>query len=85
MPAQTIGRCRNVLDFVRNNQFEVWRILMHINSATKITRARAMRIFSEMHKQDQDVLLVQGGILTDAQIEILSPFSVSYSEPETIE
>ena len=84
-PSQTNNRWRLIAETVRENQSDVWRILMNINSVRSKFRDRAIRIFNEMHKQDQKALLEHGGILTDAQIQILSPVSVSDSEPEPTE
>ena len=73
-PAQQRERLQWVLDTVRENQFDVWRILHGLNSMfypDDMNLKRAIRVFQSMQKHDRDALLISGGILTDEQIEVL--------------
>ena len=79
-PSQTKNREKWIIETVRENQCDVWRILMNINSVRAKFRDRAIRIFNEMYKNDREALLVRGGIFSDVQIEILSPGRLSEDE-----
>ncbi len=59
---------------VRNNQKRVAWILEDMD-ATDYALAR--KSFHGLHKHDRDALLIPNGILTDEQIEILSPGRLS--------
>ena len=68
-PSQTENRRKWILDTVRANQFEVWKMLEWILDDGHFMQARY--ILDEMHKMDRDALLQPGGILTDEQIKLL--------------
>ncbi len=67
-PAQKRERLQWIVDVVREHQNEVRSIFVCL----EINEPRAARtILMNMHKQDRDAILQSGGILTDAQIELL--------------
>ena len=73
-PAQARERLQWILDAVRANQLDVWRILHGVTGEfypddTNLKRARD--ILRSMHKNDRDAILQEGGILTTKQIELL--------------
>jgi hypothetical protein len=79
-PAQTRERYKWIIDTVRENQFLVGNLLWFLNGSpdTDVDWTPDAKItFSQLYKHDRDALLVQGGILTDDQIEILSPGRLS--------
>ena len=67
-PSQTENRRRWILDTVRANQGDVLEILDML-LMDDITGAKSQ--LRSMHKNDRDAILQKGGILTDAQIELL--------------
>ena len=80
-PAQQRERLQWVLDTVRENQNDVWRIIQGLtnkfypddHNLTGIHKQkRAIKIFRSMRKHDRDALLVPGGVLTDEQRELLA-------------
>ncbi len=78
-PSQTENRKQWIIDSVRANQHKVGNILLHLYASLP---EYAREMFVLLHKHDQDALLLPGGILTDEQIEILSPGRLS-SNTET--
>ena len=79
-PSQTENRKQWIIDTVRNNQEDIWMILHGLNSnfyPDNYNQRKAIEKFWDMHKHDRDALLVPGGILSDDQIEILSPGRLS--------
>ena len=74
-PSQTENRKQWIIDTVRNNQDSVSIILgdFHIGRGSGFGKI----VFGSLHKHDQDALLITNGILTDEQIEILSPGRLS--------
>ena len=73
-PSQTENRRQWILDTVRANQLDVWRILHGVTSKTypdDMNLNRARDVLRDMHKSDRDAILQPNGILTDEQIELL--------------
>ena len=73
-PSQTDNRRQLILDTVRANQLDVWRILHGVTSKTypdDMNLNRARDVLRDMHKSDRDAILQPNGILTDEQIEML--------------
>ncbi len=66
--AQARERLQWQLDVIRENQEEVYRVLILLDSDFP---KHAKTVLSDMHKSDRDALLQSGGILTDSQIELL--------------
>jgi len=73
-PSQTENRKQWIIDTVRNNQKAVTNLLLALHDQIEI---HAETILHQMHKHDQDALLLPNGILTNEQIEILSPGRLS--------
>ena len=67
-PAQTRERLQWVVDAVRENQEEAALLLHNIVLGHLDTAKWAI---ADMKKMDRDALLLPGGILTDAQLELL--------------
>ena len=73
-PSQTENRRQWILDTVRANQLDVWRILHGVTSKTypdDMNLNRARDVLRDMHKSDRDAILQPNGILTDSQIDML--------------
>jgi len=68
-PGQKNHRAQWIVDTVRNNQFEVWKLFEWILDDGNFTQGQL--VLADMHKGDRDALLQPNGILTDAQIELL--------------
>ena len=66
-PAQGRERYVQIVETVRANQGQVCDILLSLDAGDGV----AKWTLKEMHKSDRDALLQPGGILTDAQIELL--------------
>ena len=73
-PSQTENRKQWIIDAVRNNQEDVSHILFCVAVEEWDAAKGGLSI---LHKHDQDALLLPNGILTDEQIEILSPGRLS--------
>lgn len=67
-PAQGRERYKQIVDVVREHQKEVGVLLTNISFRRLST---AKQVVADMHKNDRDALLQEGGILTDSQIEAL--------------
>ena len=76
-PSQTENRKQWIIDTVRENQVEVVGLLVAIVLCSPPDIGYAKGLLQDMHKQDRDALLLPGGILTNEQIEILSPGRLS--------
>ena len=65
-PAQTKNRHQWIIETVRENQVETWKVL---SFCLMENYKEARNLLLTMHKQDRDALLIENGILTNEQID----------------
>ena len=75
-PSQIENRKQWIIDTVRNNQQHFVDLIFALTYPEN-ARISGGDLLRQMHKHDQDALLLPNGILTDVQIEILSPGRLS--------
>jgi len=72
-PAQKRERLQWIVDTVRENQELVMDLLQELLFNDEEGNSWAFSTLSKLHKHERDAILLPNGILTNEQIEILSP------------